>query len=297
MRTIYKLIACSLLALFATSCVEDVLEKEQYQKEIYLIGAYDRVWTTTVDYSDEEVRTYFTVSSSGSLELDQDVKVKVNINDELVDTYNRKYWTVLNEDKYYKSLDTDLYSIPSIDNIVIKHEEGISAEVPIFIQTKDLSIDRSYVIPVEIESTTAYPVNESGRKMLILLKLRNAYSGNYQMDGYMTEAGGSPRRIQKAKELVPTGINKVRIFYAMNNKSDEQDEINAKTLELTILDENVAGSDDTKKVSIKAWDEGSLTVIDSGESSYNTVSRKFNLKYTVGNISYEEGLLREKVME
>lgn len=297
MRTLYKLITCSLLTLFAAACTDDVLEKEQYKKEIYLIGAYDRVWTTTVDYSEEEVRTYFTVSSSGSIGLDRDVNVKVKINEELVDIYNRKYWTVLNEDKYYKSLDADLYSIPSIDNIVIRHEEGISADVPIFIQTKNLSIDKSYVIPVEIENTTVYPVNESGRKMLILLKLRNAYSGNYQMDGYMTEVDGSPRRIQKVKELVPTGINTVRLFYAMNNKSDEQDEINAKTLELTILDENVAGSDDIKKVSIKAWDEGSLTVIDSGESSYNPANKKFTLKYTVDDVLYEEGLLREKVME
>lgn len=28
----------------------------------------------------------------------------MKINEELVDIYNKKYWTVLNEDKYYKSL-------------------------------------------------------------------------------------------------------------------------------------------------------------------------------------------------
>lgn len=297
MRTLYKLITCSLLTLFAVACTEDMLDEEQYQKEIYLIGAYDRVWTTTVDYSLEEVRTYFTVSSSGSVGLDQDVNVKLKINEELVDIYNKKYWTVLNEDKYYKSLSADLYSIPSLDNVVIKHTEDISAEVPIFIKTKDLDIDKSYVIPVEIESTTVYPVNESGRKMLILLKLRNAYSGNYQMDGYMTEEGGNPRRIQKAKEIVPTGINTVRVFYGMSNKSDQQSEIKAKTLELTILDENIAGSDHVKKVAVKAWDEESLTVVDLGESSYNPDNKKFSLKYMIGTTLYEEGLLKEKVME
>ena len=49
--------------------------QEQYQKEIYLIGAYNRVWTTEVSYSNEEVKTYFTVSSSGTLALDRDVNV------------------------------------------------------------------------------------------------------------------------------------------------------------------------------------------------------------------------------
>ena len=46
MRSIYKIVVCSLLTLSITSCEKDLLEKEQYQKEIYLIGAYNRVWTT-----------------------------------------------------------------------------------------------------------------------------------------------------------------------------------------------------------------------------------------------------------
>ena len=98
MRSIYKIVVCSLLTLSITSCEKDLLEKEQYQKEIYLIGAYNRVWTTEVSYSNEEVKTYFTVSSSGTLALDRDVNVKMKINEELVDIYNKKYWTVLNED-------------------------------------------------------------------------------------------------------------------------------------------------------------------------------------------------------
>ena len=199
MRSIYKIVVCSLLTLSITSCEKDLLEKEQYQKEIYLIGAYNRVWTTEVSYSNEEVKTYFTVSSSGTLALDRDVNVKMKINEELVDIYNKKYWTVLNEDKYYKSLDTDLYSIPSLENTVIKHAEGISTEVPVLIKTASLKIDQSYVIPVEIESTTGYPVSTSGYKMLVLLKLKNEYSGSYQMSGHTTLEGETPKTIQKPK--------------------------------------------------------------------------------------------------
>ena len=33
MRSIYKLVVCSLLTLSITSCEKDLLEKEQYQKE------------------------------------------------------------------------------------------------------------------------------------------------------------------------------------------------------------------------------------------------------------------------
>ena len=33
MRSIYKIVVCSLLTLSITSCEKDLLEKEQYQKE------------------------------------------------------------------------------------------------------------------------------------------------------------------------------------------------------------------------------------------------------------------------
>ena len=295
MRSIYKIVVCSLLTLSITSCEKDLLEKEQYQKEIYLIGAYNRVWTTEVSYSNEEVKTYFTVSSSGTLALDRDVNVKMKINEELVDIYNKKYWTVLNEDKYYKSLDTDLYSIPSLENTVIKHAEGISAEVPVLIKTASLKIDQSYVIPVEIESTTGYPISDSGYKMLILLKLKNDYSGSYQMSGHTTLEGETPKTIQKPKTIKPTGVNTVRLFYAMNNESDEKADIQTGTIELTITDQIVEGTNDVKKVSIKAWDaENGPVIIDSGESTYNTTAKKFSLKYTIGNTLYEEQLTKEK---
>jgi len=291
-------VVCSLLTLSITSCEKDLLEKEQYQKEIYLIGAYNRVWTTEVSYSNEEVKTYFTVSSSGTLALDRDVNVKMKINEELVDIYNKKYWTVLNEDKYYKSLDTDLYSIPSLENTVIKHAEGISTEVPVLIKTASLKIDQSYVIPVEIESTTGYPVSTSGYKMLVLLKLKNEYSGSYQMSGHTTLEGETPKTIQKPKTIKPTGVNTVRLFYAMNNESDEKADIQTGTIELTITDQIVEGTNDVKKVSIKAWDaENGPAIIDSGESTYNTTAKKFSLKYTIGNTLYEEQLTKEKELD
>ena len=40
MRSIYKIVVCSLLTLSITSCEKDLLEKEQYQKEIYLIPIF-----------------------------------------------------------------------------------------------------------------------------------------------------------------------------------------------------------------------------------------------------------------
>ena len=67
------------------------------------------------------------------------------------------------------------------------------------------------------------------------------------------------------------------------------------TIELTITDQIVEGTNDVKKVSIKAWDaENGPVIIDSGESTYNTTAKKFSLKYTIGNTLYEEQLTKEK---
>ena len=296
MKSIYKLIAYSLFILFLTSCGVNLYDTEQYKKEIYLVGAYNRVWTVDVMYSHEEYESHFTISSSGSVALDNDVNISLIINNDLVDSYNKKYWGIMNLDKYYKPLDEALYNIPSLTHNTIRHENGISVNVPLFIRTEKLEADSSYAIPVEIEKTDVYPVSENGRKMLILLKLQNMYSGNYKMDGYMTEAGKEPRRIQKPKVITATGVDDIRIFYAMNNDSKEKSDILNKTIKISILDENVAGSDRIRKVTVAAWDTDKLTVTDSGECFYNPDTNTFHLKYTIGGTVYEENLVKEKVM-
>ena len=75
--------------------------------------------------------------------------------------------------------------------------------------------------------------------MLILLKLKNDYSGSYQMSGHTTLEGETPKTIQKPKTIKPTGVNTVRLFYAMNNESDEKADIQTGTIELTITDQIV----------------------------------------------------------
>ena len=88
-----------------------------------------------------------------------------------------------------------------------------------------------------------------------------------RMSGHTTLEGETPKTIQKPKTIKPTGVNTVRLFYAMNNESDEKADIQTGTIELTITDQIVEGTNDVKKVSIKAWDaENGPAIIDSGES-------------------------------
>lgn len=294
MKVIHKIIAGSLLTLLIVACAENPMDKELYKKEIYLVGANDRVWEIDVNYSDQIVENFFTVSSSGTLNLDKDVNVSIGIDENMVAVYNKKFLGELNEDKFYEPLDQTLYKIPSMDHITIKYKENISADIPVFIETKDLDADHRYVIPVQITSSSPYEVNESGRKMLIHLNLKNEYSGSYQLDGYMTELNTNPRRIQKVKVITATGINTIRLFYAMNNESSKMTDIATKTIEITISDEFVEGSTTVKKVSVTGWN--SLQITDAGIGTFNTVNKELNIKYTTvenGTI-YEEKLTLTK---
>lgn len=288
MEIIHKIIAGTLLILLIAACGENPMDKEAYKKEIYLVGANDRVWEIDVNYSDEIVENFFTISSSGTLNLDKDVNASIGIDENMVAIYNKKFLGELNQDKFYEPLNQALYKIPSMDDITIKHKENISADIPIFIETKDLNVDHRYVIPVQITSSSPYEVNESGRKMLIHLNLKNKYSGSYQLDGYMTELKANPRRIQKVKVITATGINTIRLFYAMNNESTKMTDIIAKTIEITVLDEFVEGSTTMKKVSVKGW--SSLLITDIGTGVFNTVNKEFNIKY----ITVENGTIYEE---
>lgn len=288
----------------ASACSESPLKKEQYKKEIYLIGAYDRVWVTKVDYVNqgEEAETYFTISSSGTLPLDKDVKVELSVNQDLVNIYNRKYLTIKDKDKYYKNLPTEWYNIPDIDNnsVEIKHEQGISVKVPVKIKSSDICVDSLYVIPVQIDTVHAYSVVPGGKKMLIKIEMRNKYSGGYKMDGYKTDSYGTPeqsmpKRIQKNKQVLPTGVNSVRIFFGMNNESKIKEDIASKTIKISITDEQFGDNPLFKKLRIEKWNEtADFQLEDLSESYYDTEKEIFHLKYKVGTSLYEEKLSREK---
>ena len=51
------------------------------------------------------------------------------------------------------------------------------------------------------------------------------------MSGHTTLEGETPKTIQKPKTIKPTGVNTVRLFYAMNNESDEKADIQTGTIE------------------------------------------------------------------
>ena len=290
MKSIYKTLIYSLLIIPALSaCSSDPLDSEQYKNEVYLVGAYNKLWEINVKYEENIHENYFTISSSGSMDIDKDVHIVAEINNDLVASYNKKFIGGKNEEAFFHTLD-NLYEIPGIDNIVLDHTKGISVKVPIFIKTKDLDPDWKYAIPVQIVSSTPYEVNETGKKMLIQLKLFNDYSGDYQIEGQRTETSGTITPIKRAKKLTATGVNKVRLFYGLNNESTTMAEKKAKTIEITILDEFIEGSTTVKKVTVAGWRDVEIT--DLGNGTYDTINKEFSITYTVQGLKHIEKITK-----
>lgn len=155
----------------------DPLASEQYQKNIYIIGANNRVASFEVPYGKDQP-AFISISASGSLTVDQDVSVILKSNDALIDWYNKKY--MLDKPVKYQRLNLDLVKVPSWTTTL--QAGKIYTKFPFTITTEGLHCDSLYAVTFSIDSVSKYQKADSGTELIFTLKLTNAYSGDYQMN-------------------------------------------------------------------------------------------------------------------
>lgn len=288
-----NILICVLFGVLLVGC-EDTspVDSEQYKKEIYLVGAYDNVWPLNVMYTgDTPSEIFITVSSSGSLNLDKDVKVELDVDEEIIHSYNELFFGILNLDKYYLPLNRERYNIPDLNNVLMEHKLGISKNVPIFIETTGIEPDSLYVIPIQIKSVSEYSVNRSGEKMLIKLNMVNAFSNQYSMEGSRILTNGNPQIIQKVKNLKAVNKQSVRLFYGTENENAEK--IDTQAIVLTVGETNTTEGENIYPVTITAWNDQKLTVKD-GIGTYNAEEKTYDITYSIEidgvKTTYEEEL-------
>lgn len=265
-----------LLSLWACNN-ENPMDKEQYVKQIYLVGAYDHVLKQTVKYNDtENQETFISVAASGSLGLDQDITVKLKIVPEEIPFYNEKYIGHYSTLPYYSALPEDYYDIPSMETTLKKGGE-VFETIPVIIDTRRIHCDSNYAIAFQIASITGYQTTTDSL-LLLGFKMENDYSTTYAMSGTKHELDDSGIALDTAR----TGRNKilkavsqyeVRMFYYDNSEKDEN--IATDCMVLKINPEN-------NSVSIRTWDPSLFRYppLKANGGNYDPVNKTFHIWYT-----------------
>ncbi|WP_158602544.1 BT_3987 domain-containing protein [Proteiniphilum sp. X52] len=204
--------------LFSACEVVDPLASEQYRKEVYIVGAYDNVFSVDLPFGDNE-DTYISVAVSGSQRIDRDVKVTFKQNDGLVEWYNNRF--MLDRPVKYQLLDTELVSVPSWSTTIKAGE--IYARLPFKIKSTGLHCDSLYAVSFEIESVSDYMKSEEDASLILTLNLTNDYSGGFQLEATKStlvqdENGewiemGLPVPVSIQRTLTAVSENAVRFFH------------------------------------------------------------------------------------
>lgn len=275
-------IALSILMAVFTACDDEfLLDKEQYIKKIYLIGASDKVLSKNLAYHTQEQETFTTVAISGSLLPDRDVSVTVANYEPGIAWYNNKY-KYLAEDIKYQALDPAYYSIPSYTTTIKAGETY--AKVPIKINTQNLHCDSLYALSFKIESVSDYEINKTDSTLILTFKMVNEYSGTYLFevtrysvseDAEGNDVLSNPTVMSVMRTLNAVNVNTVRFFNEQNNETIAN--IKNYCINLQIESDN--------KVTMSSWE--SLDLVES-DCSYNPESMSFALdyKYKVGDQMY-----------
>ena len=161
-----------LLLVVLSSCdYESPLDKEQYKKTLYLIGASSNLVTKELAYSSEVQEGFITVGVSGSLLIDGNVDVTLESHNSVIDWYNKKF-KFLATDIKYQGLATSAFEVPSYTTTLKAGETY--ARVPFKVKTEGLECDSLYAITFKIASSSAgYEINQKDSALIVSFNLVN----------------------------------------------------------------------------------------------------------------------------
>jgi hypothetical protein len=162
--------------------VVDPLTDEQYQKDIYIVGAYNKVATFDLPYGEGQ-NAFVSVAISGTLNIDHDVNVTLANDDAVIDWYNGRY--MLDAPVKYKRLNEEAVNIPSWKTTI--HAGEVYARLPFTVNSTGLHCDSLYATGFAIESTSDYRKSTEDTVLILTFKLINDFSGNYQMEATKTK--------------------------------------------------------------------------------------------------------------
>lgn len=278
-----------LIMIILSSCdYENPLDKEQYKKTLYLIGASANLQTKELVYSDEEQEGFITVGVSGSLLVDQEVTANLVSHNSVINWYNKKF-KFLATDIKYQPLASQFYEIPSHSTTL--HPGETYARLPFKVRTKGLECDSLYALTFKIDSSSDFEINQKDSALIVTFNLVNQYSGNYIFKGLRHELDADGNDVSLAsitglRTLKATNERAVRFYH------EQQAEKVGNNKEYGI----VMSMDANDQVTMSAWEDFNLiesTCSYDKETKVFTVSYKYRLSdktYRMeGTFTYQDG--------
>jgi hypothetical protein len=285
-------------ALSVASCeLVDPMASEQYQKDIYIVGAYNRVATFDLPYGEAQ-KAFVSVAVSGSLSIDRDVEVTLAANNSIIDWYNGKY--MLDAPVQYKQLSDALVTIPSWKTTL--RAGDVYARLPFTVNSTGLHCDSLYAIGFTIASTSDYNKSAADTALILTFKLTNEFSGSYQMEATKSrvqadtlENGdtawvetGLPLPVSIRRTLTAVSADTVRFFHEKTKETlaEYSNSYNPGTDYFNAIHSScvtfgrVAGSN---TFTVAPYD--SFPALD-GEATFNSDGFTFHYDYMEGDIRY-----------
>jgi hypothetical protein len=285
-------ILCSFIALIIvfSGCKkkDDPLDKEQYIKQVYIVGANTSnnegraiIKVNYVNTADAEASFNLSLAAGGSLSVDRDVTATISdAGLGRITMYNNLY-LYRSTDVKLRKLSDAVYRIPNKD-VVIKAND-VYGTTPVYVKTAGLACDSLYAFTVKIASVSE-PDYISIRKvdtvLLVSLNLINDYSEySYKVVGQsypLSNPANATSISMAARQLKATSYNSVRFFHL--DGKEEYPNIASLGVKMQVAADNT--------LTISAW--GTLNII-AGGGTYDPATKTFNAwyNYVSGGVTYQ----------
>ena len=289
MKTIILICSAVLLLALPYSC-HDELDDELFEKAVLLTN---NGWIDQELYLDESglIDIPVVVSVNGTSGNNTPVDVTVRLAPDTLSNYNFE--------KYRNQ--TELYYEQPEENAIAFNDETIRIPAGELYGASGLTLDLNklsdryadYVIPLEIESTSAYQIARSDySKALVHLVFKNSFSGNYsgEIAVYKTKADGSNdsgNRLTVAVKSLYALSDRQCYFYAGQFDRTSVDR-NQFIVNLSLSENNELSLSSPNTDINLTMEEGSVevnTVDHTTDNRYTIVTTTLKLKYTFIDVS------------
>lgn len=241
MKALVKIASASLfLTLFAACEGSDRFQDEMYKKVVYVLSKEDDKVFSEIHSLDAEVSTgNVAILLGGSIPLDEQVTVEMEMDTSAMRAYNEKYFGT-DSIKYIAALDPSHYEIPSFTVVVKMGGNNPRALMPIKIRPEGLSPDSTYFIPLQIKSTSAYEINPKRANVLYRVYIKNQFADQkeqtiYTMRGERLDEGKDfPYAIMANKRMFPLTKNRMRTTVDQMAYDNKLDVINKSSIVIEI---------------------------------------------------------------